>query len=232
MSTGIPSSQVVNMQDIHRKPSPKFDNKKVTVVFVLGGPGSGKGTQCALLVKDFDFCHLSAGDLLRTEQNRDHSQYGDLIRTCIREGTIVPMEVTIKLLQNAMDNTWQENRGGDTWSDGCGRFLIDGFPRKMDQALGFEEQVCASSLVLHYSTTEEVMLNRLMERGKTSGREDDNTESIKKRFRTHQRDTMPVIDYYKVQGKVAEIDASGTIDEIHEGTQLILRKLFTSASIS
>jgi len=229
MTTNISSTEV----HVHRKPSPgpKFDSKKVTVVFVLGGPGSGKGTQSAFLVKDFDFCHLSAGDLLRAEQNRDGSQYGDLIRTCIREGTIVPMEVTIELLKNAMDAVLQENRGGDVWSDSRGRFLIDGFPRKMDQALGFEEQVCSSSLVLYYSTTEDVMLTRLVKRGKTSGREDDNIESIKKRFRTYQSDTMPVIDHYKTQGKVAEIDASTTVDEIHEGTQHILRRLFTSAGI-
>ena len=58
----------------------------------------------------------------------------------MREGTIVPMEVTIELLKNAMDTVLQENRGGNVWSNSRGRFLIDGFPRKMDQALGFEEQ--------------------------------------------------------------------------------------------
>ncbi|KAF8738605.1 hypothetical protein AX14_010902 [Amanita brunnescens Koide BX004] len=222
MTTDISSTQAVDNQ------ATKLDSKRVTVVFVLGGPGSGKGTQSAHLVKDFGFCHLSAGDLLRAEQNREGSQYGDLIRKCIREGTIVPMEVTIRLLKNAMDTVLREDREGDGWSDGRGRFLIDGFPRKMDQALGFEEQVCSSSLVLYYSTTEEVMLSRLMERGKTSGREDDNVESIKKRFYTYQSDTMPVIHHYKAQGKVAEVDASATIDKIHKNTQAILQRLFTS----
>ena len=68
------------------------------------------------------------------------------------------------------------------WQGGKGRFLIDGFPRKMDQALKFDESVCESSFVLFFSTTEEVMLQRIMERGKTSGRSDDNVESLKKRF--------------------------------------------------
>ena len=86
---------------------------------------------------------LVAGDLLRAEQNREGSQYGDLIRTCIREGTIVPQEVTIKLLERAMSAEMQ-TRSGPGWTDGKGRFLIDGFPRKMDQGLTFEETVCHS----------------------------------------------------------------------------------------
>jgi UMP-CMP kinase len=73
-----------------------------TVVFVLGGPGAGKGTQCANLVKDYAFEHLSAGDLLRAERERPGSKYGDLINDYIKNGQIVPMEITIALLDNAM----------------------------------------------------------------------------------------------------------------------------------
>ncbi|EAU88288.2 UMP-CMP kinase [Coprinopsis cinerea okayama7 len=206
--------------------SPVFDNTKITVIYVLGGPGAGKGTQCSRLVSDFNFCHLSAGDLLRAEQNREGSQYGELIRTCIREGTIVPMEVTIKLLENAMKAALENPPQGDGWSEGRGRFLIDGFPRKMDQALKFDETVCLSSLVLFYSTTEEVMLERLLERGKTSGREDDNVESIKKRFRTYKADTMPVIEHYAAQSKVAEIDSSASIDEVYQKSTQVVKTLF------
>ncbi|KAF4614644.1 hypothetical protein D9613_002830 [Agrocybe pediades] len=209
-------------------PTPTFDHKKVTVIYVLGGPGAGKGTQCARLVEDFDFCHLSAGDLLRAEQNREGSQFGDLIRTCIKEGTIVPMEVTIKLLENAMTAAMKEREstGTDGWKDGRGRFLIDGFPRKMDQAVKFDETVCLSSMVIYFSTTEEVMLGRLLERGKTSGREDDNVESIKKRFRTYKSDTMPVIQYYSEQGKVAEVDSSGSIEEVHKAASKVVNDVF------
>ena len=100
----------------------------------------GKGTQCTLLVEKFNFSHLSAGDLLRAEQDRQGSQFGDLIRRCIREGEIVPMEVTVKLLENAMRVVLQ-SKTGEGWGNGRGRFLIDGFPRKMDQALKYEEDV-------------------------------------------------------------------------------------------
>ncbi len=84
---------------------------------------------------------IAAGDLLRAEQVREGSQYGELIQTCIREGTIVPMEVTIKLLENAMLEALKGGKSGDGWGEGKGRFLIDGFPRKMDQAIKFEEDV-------------------------------------------------------------------------------------------
>jgi len=203
-----------------------FDHEKVTVIYVLGGPGAGKGTQCAKLVNDFGFCHLSAGDLLRAEQNREGSQYGDLIRTCIREGTIVPMEVTIALLQNAMTEVLGEKKNEEGWADGRGRFLIDGFPRKMDQAIKFDETVCSSTMVLFFSTTEEVMLGRLLERGKTSGREDDNEESIKKRFRTYKNDTMPVIKYYDEQGKMAEVDSSGTVEQVYMAASKVVKDIF------
>jgi len=86
------------------------------VIFVLGGPGAGKGTQCANLVRDYGFTHLSAGDLLRAEQDREGSEFGQMIKEYIREGKIVPMEVTVQLLENAM---MDKNKG-------LGRFLIDG----------------------------------------------------------------------------------------------------------
>ncbi|OCH95225.1 UMP-CMP kinase [Obba rivulosa] len=215
-----------NTGEASTRETPAFDKSKVTVFFVLGGPGAGKGTQCANLVKDFGFCHLSAGDLLRAEQNREGSQYGEMIRTYIREGQIVPMEVTVKLLENAMRAALAERHEGEGWEDGRGRFLIDGFPRKMDQAIKFDEEVCESSLVLFFTTTEEEMLKRLLVRGKTSGREDDNEESIKKRFRVYKEQTMPVIEYYSNQGKVASIDATASVEEVHEKAKTVVAKFF------
>ncbi|KAJ4501700.1 UMP-CMP kinase [Lentinula lateritia] len=206
-----------------------FDSK-VTVIFVLGGPGAGKGTQCARLVEDFSFSHLSAGDLLRAEQHREGSEYGQLIQTCIKEGSIVPMEVTVKLLENAMTATLAERRSGEGWTDGRGRFLIDGFPRKMDQAEKFEHDVGKATAVLFFSTTQEVMLDRLLERGKTSGREDDNVESIKKRFNTYKEQTMPVIEHYEKLGKVIEIDSSVSIEEVHQKTRSAVAKLLSGST--
>lgn len=162
-------------------------------MFVLGGPGAGKGTQCENLVRDYGFTHLSAGDLLREERNREGSQYGELINHYIKEGLIVPMEITIKLLEIAMVKS------------GSKRFLIDGFPRKMDQALEFEKSVVDSAFVLYFECPEEVMLKRLLKRGETSGRVDDNVESIKKRFKTFHETSFPVIKHYEALGKVRKV---------------------------
>jgi len=206
---------------------PVFDPAKITVIYVLGGPGAGKGTQCGKLKEEFDFCHISAGDQLRAEQERQGSTYGELIKTCIKEGTIVPMEVTIKLLENAMRAALEDpSHTGDGWKDGKGRFLIDGFPRKMDQADAFDDDVCPASLVFFFSTTEEIMLDRLLQRGETSGRADDNIDSIKKRFNTYRETTMPVIRKYEKLGKVSEIDSSPSVDEVYSKVRDAINKLF------
>jgi UMP-CMP kinase len=190
--------------------SPTFDPNLVTVVYILGGPGSGKGTQSAHLVDDYGFTHLSAGDLLRAEQDREGSEYGQMIKNYIKNGAIVPMEVTVKLLENAMQSKLDEKK---TTS---GRFLIDGFPRKMDQALFFEDSVCPSRCTLFLDCPEEVMRERLLNRGKTSGRSDDNEESIIKRFKTFVETSMPVVDHFEKLGKVVKVSAIGTEGEVYQ----------------
>ncbi|KAL4402323.1 bifunctional uridylate/adenylate kinase [Malassezia pachydermatis] len=198
--------------------SPEYDPSKVVVVFVLGGPGVGKGTHCASLVRDYGFVHLSAGDLLRAEQARPGSEYGQMIADYIKEGKIVPMEVTISLLRNAIQSALEthKNSSSDGWGAGKGRFLIDGFPRKLDQSFKFEESVCPAQMVLFLQCTEEVMLERLLHRGETSGRSDDNIESIKKRFRTFVETSMPVVDYQRTQNKVVDVNAMNTVEQVYK----------------
>lgn len=192
--------------------TPAFDPSKVTVVYILGGPGSGKGTQSAHLVRDYGFTHMSAGDLLRAEQYREGSEYGQLIKDYIKNGQIVPMEVTVKLLENEMHKTLDGKESG-----GRGRFLIDGFPRKMDQAVFFEEAVCPSRCTLFLDCPEDVMRKRLLNRGKTSGRSDDNEESIKKRFKTFVETSMPVVNYFEKQNKVVKVSAAKSEGDVYEG---------------
>jgi UMP-CMP kinase len=110
--------------------------KKSTVVFVLGGPGSGKGTQCANVVKHFSYTHFSAGDLLRAEI-KSGSEFGAMIQSMIAEGRIVPSEITVKLLCKAM-----EESGND-------KFLIDGFPRNEENRNVFENVVRVMFLLLN-----------------------------------------------------------------------------------
>ncbi|KAI8356117.1 adenylate kinase-domain-containing protein [Choanephora cucurbitarum] len=204
-------------EETQTQPIPAFSPEDVTVVFVLGGPGAGKGTQCENLKKDYGFVHLSAGDLLRAEQKREGSKYGELINHYIREGLIVPMEVTIALLEQAMKEAIAEGKEK--------RFLIDGFPRKMDQAVKFEEVVVPSKMVLYFECPEEVMLKRLLKRGESSGRVDDNIESIKKRFKVFTDTSYPVIEAFAKEDKVRKVSCDQPVEQVYEKVKVIFDDL-------
>jgi UMP-CMP kinase len=195
------------------KNSPSFDKSDTTVIFVLGGPGAGKGTQCARINKEFPkIIHLSAGELLREEQARPDSPLGTIIISCINNGTIVPMHITISLLENAMKSHPEATA-----------FLIDGFPRSIDQGEEFERKVCESTAVIFYDCPQDVMRDRLLKRGAISGRTDDNPETISKRFTTYVKSTLPVIDFYR--SKVFTINSNDQEDVIYKDTIGILSKL-------
>lgn len=181
--------------------------KKVTVVFVLGGPGSGKGTQCANIVEHFGFTHLSAGDLLRAEI-RSGSENGTMIQNMIKEGKIVPSEVTIKLLQRAMLESDND------------KFLIDGFPRNEENRAAFEKVTkILPEFVLFFDCSEEEMERRLLNRNQ--GRDDDNIDTIRKRFKVFVESSIPVVEYYDSKGKVKKIDAAKPVDAVFEDVKSI-----------
>lgn len=169
------------------------------VYFVMGGPGSGKGTQCAKLVERFGMVHLSAGDLLRAEV-ASGSELGQEISAVINQGQIVASETTVALLRAAMDGQ-------------RGPFLIDGFPRSISNLEAFEAEMGCAAFMLFLEVSEEEMEARLLKRGETSGRTDDNRETIIKRFRTFIHESMPVIDRLKAQGCLRTVDA-GASEEV------------------
>ncbi|CAH0491947.1 unnamed protein product [Peronospora farinosa] len=186
------------------------------ILFVLGGPGAGKGTQCMKLVQKYGFVHLSAGDLLR-EERESGSANGEMIDRMIKEGQIVPVKITLNLLQQAMVKSGRD------------LFLIDGFPRNFDNLQGWQDEMAEEEYqvqgVLFYDCPENVMEERLLERGKTSGRTDDNTEAIHKRFRTYLDSTMPVITHYEKQNKVFKVDATRGPDEVFKATSALIGPL-------
>jgi len=187
--------------------------KKVKVVFVLGGPGSGKGTQCANIVEHFGYTHLSAGDLLRAEI-KSGSENGTMIQNMITEGKIVPSEVTIKLLQRAMLESEYD------------KFLIDGFPRNEENRAAFERVTkIVPEFVLFFDCAEEEMELRLLNRNQ--GRVDDNIETIRKRFKVFVESSLPVIEYYSSRGKVRKIDAGRSVEEVFEA----VKSIFSSATV-
>ncbi|XP_068593968.1 UMP-CMP kinase [Cebidichthys violaceus] len=193
---------------------------KPQVVFVLGGPGAGKGTQCSKIVENYSYTHLSAGDLLRAERGREGSEFGQLIDSYIKEGKIVPVEITINLLRKAMEETMQKD-------DKKFRFLIDGFPRNEDNLTGWNTVMVDKAdvkFVLFFDCSNEVCIDRCLERGKSSGRTDDNRESLEKRIQTYLQSTRPIVELYERQGKVRTVDASRTPDKVFADVKAVLDK--------
>ncbi|KAM4807032.1 UMP-CMP kinase isoform X1 [Urocitellus parryii] len=214
---------------------------KPLVVFVLGGPGAGKGTQCARIVEKYGYTHLSAGELLRDERKNPDSQYGELIEKYIKDGKIVPVEITISLLKRisltmnilnsfsdiSMDSVMQEMDQTMAANAEKNKFLIDGFPRNQDNLQGWNKTMDGKadvSFVLFFDCDNEICIERCLERGKSSGRSDDNRESLEKRIQTYLQSTKPIIDLYEEMGKVKKIDASKSVDEVFDEVVKIFDK--------
>lgn len=168
--------------------------QKPEVIFVLGGPGAGKGTTCQDIVNKTNCIHLSAGDLLREERTKPDSEFGDLIEGHIKNGTIVPVEITCSLLNRAMQNSSSPDK----------HFLIDGFPRNQDNLEGWTKEMSDKAIVrgvIYLECSQEVCTQRCIHRGlKGSGRSDDNAVSLIKRHETFISDTIPIIRFYENNG--------------------------------
>jgi len=189
----------------NQRPLMPFDG--CLIVFVLGGPGSGKGTQCDRIAKEFGLIHVSTGDLLREEVTRGGS-LAEEIDLLMKDGKMVPMSVTKKLLLRSMEKSGR----------GVPGFLIDGFPRTMEQAAEFEKSIGRCTFVLDFDCPADVLTERLANRGKTSGRVDDNLESIKKRIQVFINDTVPVIEFYEREGRIRRVNANAAVDQVTKDT--------------
>merc|ERR1712190_533969 len=162
------------------------------IVWVLGGPGFGKGTQCDKIVAKYGFTHLSSGDLLREE---------------VASGSDRGKSLTAIM----------EKLGG---SKG---FLIDGYPREVAQGEEFEKAIAPCKHILYFEVSDETMTQRLLKRAETSGRADDNVETIKKRLVTFHQHSEPVIAAYKA--KCSVIPAERAIGEIFADVTAALDKM-------
>ncbi len=178
-------------------------------LILFGPPGSGKGTQSEKLIAKYGLKHLSTGDLLRHEIN-NQTPLGKEAQNFMDKGQLVPDEVVIGMISSALDEN--PNAKG---------FLFDGFPRTQAQAraldnlLELKETPIAAMLALDVS--EEELVKRLLKRGETSGRSDDNNESvIRARIVEYHNKTAMVADYYRQFDKVVMIKGEGTVDDIFE----------------
>ena len=179
--------------------------EKYKVIFIVGPPGVGKNTQCDKLVEKYKFVHFGAGDLLRAESKKD-TEDGKLISSLISQGQIVPVKNTCGLIKKAMDESGKDKI-----------FLIDGYPRNKDNIDGWNEvfgdnYTLVTSIIL--GCDEAALEKRLLERAKSSGRTDDKSEVIKKRFKVYVEQSQPIEAKLKEMGPFIEVKATGTIDEV------------------
>ena len=178
-------------------------------LILFGPPGSGKGTQSEKIVERFDLIHLSTGNLLRQEIS-EKTPLGLEAKNFMDKGQLVPDEVVIGMIDTCLVKH----------PDAKG-FLSDGFPRTSAQAEALDKLLAlkktAITQVLALEVSEDELVRRLLERGKTSGRTDDTNESvIRKRFAVYKGETEPVGDHYEKQGKFERIPGEGSVDEIFQ----------------
>ena len=178
-------------------------------LILFGPPGSGKGTQSDKLVAKYGLIHLSTGNLLRQEI-KDKTPLGIEAKSFIDKGQLVPDEVVIGMVDSYFDQH-KDAKG----------FLFDGFPRTVAQAKALDKLLklkkTAINNVLILNVDEEELINRLVHRGKTSGRSDDADENIQRnRQAVYKKETLPVADYYSKFNKVEMIDGMGNINEIFD----------------
>ena len=186
-------------------------------LILFGPPGSGKGTQSDRLVAKYGFVHVGTGNLLR-EEIANKTPLGIEAKKFIDNGQLVPDDVAIAMVGSFFDRHKDING-----------FLFDGFPRTVAQAQALDKLLAFKktdiALVLALDVTEQELINRLLNRGKTSGRSDDNSEDvIKKRFAVYTNETSPVADYYKKNRKFKAIHGEGSVDEINAALRQAIDK--------
>lgn len=181
-----------------------------TVVFVVGGPGSGKGTMCELAAEQLGWVHLSTGELLRAELEKGGSRAA-AIDQFITDGELVPNEIIVTLLKDEMEK--------QTRTTGRRNFLLDGFPRSLNNMDGWYEIFGRESelpTMFYFECPYEELKKRILARGKFSGRSDDNVESLKLRFDTYKAETLPTVEFFKEKNKCIEIDSGRDRESVYK----------------
>lgn len=187
-------------------------------IVLFGKPGAGKGTQAEFLKGKYNLTHISTGDVFRYNLKND-TELGKLARKFMDAGDLVPDELTVKMLQNEVEK----------FPDTTG-FLFDGFPRTIAQAealdvfLATKNWEVTSTIAL--DADDEILIQRLLERGKTSGRVDDqDEEKIRNRYQEYNEKTAPLIAYYSKQNKYYPVNGIGPITEITERISKVIETI-------
>jgi len=172
-------------------------------LIIFGSPGAGKGTQANLIASKYDLTHLSSGDILR-QAVASGDELSQKIQEFQKRGELVPDELIIKIFQDYLAKL------------NCQNFILDGYPRTLAQAISLDKflQEKPITAVISLELPEEEAIKRIILRGESSGRIDDNETVAKKRLAVYSEQSLPLLDYYGKQGKVANIDGRPKIEDI------------------
>ena len=175
---------------------------------LFGPPGSGKGTQSSKIIEKYNLAHVSTGDILRIEVANE-TPLGTEAKKFMDQGMLVPDEVVIGMISSKLDEN--PNAAG---------FIFDGFPRTVAQAQALDNLLDFKNhpinIVLSLIVSEDELKTRLISRGESSGRSDDNEEVITKRIKEYHAKTSQVADYYKSKNKLVEVKGEGTVETIFD----------------
>lgn len=184
-------------------------------IVLFGKPGAGKGTQAEFLKAKYNLVHISTGDIFRYNL-KNNTELGQQAKEYIDKGDLVPDQLTIKMLQDEVEKNL----------DATG-FLFDGFPRTIAQAEALEKFLATKNwkitATIALQANDEVLVNRILERGKTSGRADDQDEKkIRNRYEEYNLKTAPLIDYYTQKELFHSVDGIGTIEEVTRRLSVVI----------
>lgn len=186
-------------------------------VVIFGAPGSGKGTQSAKLIDEYGLYHISTGDVLR-EHIKNGTELGKIADSFISKGQLIPDDLMIRILDDVLEKEAAGKKG----------VIFDGFPRTIPQAEVLKELLKKRNTDLHavigLEVPEDELMERMIQRGKQSGRSDDNPETIKNRLKVYHSQTQPLQEYYINEGKYLPIKGSGVVDEIFNDIAASLEK--------
>ncbi len=186
-------------------------------IVIFGAPGSGKGTQSDLLVQKYGFKHISTGDVLRAEI-KNGTELGNTAKSFIDKGQLIPDSLMIDILAATYDVLCP-----------CEGVIFDGFPRTIPQAEALKQMLAERgsevAAMLELDVPEEMLMERLINRGKTSGRADDNAETIKKRLDVYNSQTAPLIEWYDKEGLRNAVKGYGPLEEINAALCAVIDKL-------
>lgn len=183
---------------------------------IFGAPGSGKGTQSHLIAEKYGLYHISTGEVLRKEI-AEGTELGLKAQEYISQGHLIPDELMLHVLEVVLDLHTDEEKAG---------VIFDGFPRTIPQAEAFntlmEKRGTPLTVVIGLEVRKDILIDRMLLRGKETGRADDNIETINERLVVYENQTAPLKEFYEKQGIYCDIDGDGDVIDVFDRIQAVI----------